>query len=64
MSRKDDETIIDLRQLMIVLKNNVVSIITWMILGLVVALGSVFFLIEPKYSSSIDILVNQKANNA
>ena len=44
MSRKDDETIIDLRQLMIVLKNNVVSIITWMILGLVVALGSVFFL--------------------
>ena len=64
MSRKDDETIIDLRQLMIVLKNNVVSIITLMILGLVVALGSVFFLIEPKYSSSIDILVNQKANNA
>lgn len=64
MSRKDDETIIDLRQLMIVLKNNVVPIITWMILGLVVALGSVFFLIEPKYSSSIDILVNQKANNA
>ena len=64
MSRKDDEAIIDLRQLMIVLKNNVVSIITWMILGLVVALGSVFFLIEPKYSSSIDILVNQKANNA
>ena len=64
MSRKDDEAIIDLRQLMIVLKNNVVSIITWMILGLVVALGSVFFLIEPKYNSSIDILVNQKANNA
>lgn len=64
MSRKDDETIIDLRQLMIVLKSNVVTIITWMILGLVVALGSVFFLIEPKYSSSIDILVNQKANNA
>lgn len=63
MSRKDDETIIDLRQLMIVLKSNVVTIITWMILGLVVALGSVFFLIEPKYSSSIDILVNQKANN-
>lgn len=64
MSRKDDETIIDLRQLMIVLKSNVVTIITWMILGLVVALGNVFFLIEPKYSSSIDILVNQKANNA
>ncbi|AIR11257.1 YveK family protein [Ligilactobacillus salivarius] len=64
MNRKDDEAVIDLSRLMVILKNNIVSIITWMILGLIVALGSVFFLIEPKYSSSIDILVNQKANNA
>ena len=63
MNRKDDEAVIDLSRLMVILKNNIVSIITWMILGLIVALGSVFFLIEPKYSSSIDILVNQKANN-
>ncbi|EGM52001.1 lipopolysaccharide chain length determining protein [Ligilactobacillus salivarius GJ-24] len=64
MSRKDDETIIDLRHLIIVLKNNMISIIIWAVLGLIISLGSVFLLVEPKYSSSIDILVNQKANNA
>ena len=63
MSRKDDETIIDLRHLIIVLKNNMISIIIWAVLGLIISLGSVFLLIEPKYSSSIDILVNQKASN-
>ena len=63
MSRKDDETIIDLRHLIIVLKNNMISIIIWAVLGLIISLGSVFLLIEPKYSSSIDILVNQKASD-
>ncbi|MBM6788455.1 YveK family protein [Ligilactobacillus salivarius] len=63
MSRKDDETIIDLRHLIIVLKNNMISIIIWAVLGLIISLGSVFLLVEPKYSSSIDILVNQKASN-
>lgn len=63
MSRKDDETIIDLRHLIIVLKNNMISIIIWAVLGLIVSLGSVFLFVEPKYSSSIDILVNQKASN-
>ena len=64
MNRKEDETIINLRYLMTVLKNNIISIITWIILGLIVSLGCVFLLIEPKYSSSVDILVNQKVNNA
>ena len=63
MSRKDDETIIDSRHLIIVLKNNMISIIIWAVLGLIISLGSVFLLVEPKYSSSIDILVNQKASN-
>ena len=63
MSRKDDEMIIDLRHLIIVLKNNMISIIIWAVLGLIISLGSVFLLVEPKYSSSIDILVNQKASN-
>lgn len=63
MNKKNDEMIIDLNRLMSTLEKNIVSIILWAILGLVVSLGSVFLLIEPKYSSSIDILVNQKASN-
>lgn len=64
MNRKDDEMVIDLRHLIMILKNNIVSIISWAILGAVIALGVVFLFIEPKYSSNVDILVNQKANNA
>ena len=64
MNKKDDEMIIDLSSLMSTLKKNMVSIIVWAILGLVVSLGSVFLFIEPKYSSNVDILVNQKADNA
>lgn len=64
MNKKDDEMIIDLSRLMSTLKKNIVSIIIWAILGLAVSLGSVFLLIEPKYSSNVDILVNQKADNA
>ena len=64
MNKKDDEMIIDLSSLMSTLKKNIVSIIVWAILGLVVSLGSVFLFIEPKYSSNVDILVNQKADNA
>lgn len=63
MNRKDDDMIIDLGHLMGILKKNIVAIIIWAILGLVVSLGSVFLFIEPKYSSNVDILVNQKADN-
>lgn len=64
MNRKDDDMIIDLGHLMGILKKNIVAIIIWAILGLVVSLGSVFLFIEPKYSSNVDILVNQKADDA
>lgn len=63
MSRKDDEMIINIGHLINILKNNVVPIITWSMLGLVVSMGIVFLFIEPRYSSNVDILVNQKANN-
>lgn len=64
MNKKDDEMIIDVGRLIGTLKKNIVSVIIWTVLGLIISLGCVFLFIEPKYNSSIDILVNQKANNA
>ncbi|MGK4015674.1 YveK family protein [Ligilactobacillus salivarius] len=63
MNKKDDEMIIDVGRLIGTLKKNIVSVIIWTVLGLIISLGCVFLFIEPKYSSSIDILVNQKASN-
>lgn len=64
MNKKDDEMIIDVGRLIGTLKKNIVSIIIWTVLGLIISLGCVFLFIEPRYSSSVDILVNQKVNNA
>ena len=64
MNKKDDEMIIDVGRLIGTLKKNIVSVIIWTVLGLIISLGCVFLFIEPRYSSSVDILVNQKVNNA
>lgn len=64
MTKKDETTLLDIGYVLLILKKNIISIFIWAIVGLVASLGIVFFFIEPKYSSSIDILVNQKANNA
>lgn len=64
MDKKDDTTIIDVGYLLFILRQNIMSILICATLGLAVALGCVFLFIEPKYSSSVDILVNQKVNNA
>ena len=63
MNKKDDEMIIDVGRLIGTLKKNIVSVIIWTVLGLIISLGCVFLFIEPRYSSSVDILVNQKVNN-
>lgn len=64
MNKKDDMMVVDLEHLMAVLKNNIIFIVIWTVLGLIVSLGMVFLFVEPKYSSSVDILVNQKTNSA
>ncbi|WP_200801398.1 Wzz/FepE/Etk N-terminal domain-containing protein, partial [Clostridioides difficile] len=56
------EKIIDLEYIFKIIKENSVRIFLWMFIGgFVSAVISIFF-ITPKYSSSIDILVNQDRN--
>ena len=57
------ETVIDLSSLLMALKKSWVSIIVWGIVGLLASLVVSFVIMTPKYSSTIDILVNQKADN-
>lgn len=65
MNRKKDRPVtIDIGDVLQVVRNNVFFIVIWGIVGLIISLITVFMLIEPKYSSSVDILVNQKVNNA
>ncbi len=59
----NNETVIDLRQLFVLLKKNYLRIILWGILGAIVAVVVSFIFMTPKYSASIDLLVNQKASN-
>ena len=63
MNKKDETTILDIGYVLLILKKNIISIFIWVIFGLIVSMGIVFLFIEPKYSSNVDILVNQKANN-
>ncbi|KRL85236.1 YveK family protein [Ligilactobacillus equi] len=57
------ETVIDLSQIIKALKDDLAKIIAWAVAGLLVAIVVVTFFITPKYSATIDLLVNQKADN-
>ncbi|MDC7953526.1 YveK family protein [Liquorilactobacillus mali] len=59
----NNETVIDLRRLFVLLKKNYLGIILWGIVGAIVAFIVSFIFMTPQYSASIDLLVNQKADN-
>ncbi|MDN7145074.1 Wzz/FepE/Etk N-terminal domain-containing protein [Liquorilactobacillus mali] len=59
----NNETVIDLRRLFVLLKKNYLGIILWGIIGAIVAFIVSFIFMTPQYSASIDLLVNQKADN-
>lgn len=59
----NNETVIDLRQLFVLLKKNYLGIILWGVFGVIIALLVSFIFMTPQYSSSIDLLVNQKVDN-
>ncbi|CDK35858.1 YveK family protein [Ligilactobacillus salivarius] len=64
MDKKDEMLVVDIGNILQAMRKNVIFILCWGILGLIISLITVFFFVEPKYNSSIDILVNQKENNA
>lgn len=63
MVKENEETVIDLGRLLLTLKKNLFSIIAWAVVGLIISLVVLFVFIEPKYSATTDILVNQKNDN-
>lgn len=64
MDKKDEMLVVDMGNILQAMRKNVIFILCWGILGLIISLITVFLFVEPKYNSSIDILVNQKENNA
>lgn len=63
MVKENEETVIDLGRLLLTLKKNLFSIVAWAVVGLIISLVVLFIFIEPKYSATTDILVNQKNDN-
>lgn len=60
----NNETVIDLRQLVSLIWENIWGIIAWGVIGILIALGISFIFMTPKYSATIDLLVNQKVDNS
>src|SRR5699024_2401720 len=63
MDRKLGNTEFNINMVLTIIKKNLFSILFWIVLGGIVSSILTFSFITPKYSSDIDILVNQKANN-
>ena len=63
MDRKLGNTEFNINMVLTIIKKNLFSILFWIVLGGIVSSVLTFSFITPKYSSNIDILVNQKSNN-
>lgn len=50
----------NLRKILEIFKNHFIEIVTWGIAGLIISIIISVFFISPKYSATIDLLVNQK----
>lgn len=58
-----NESMIDISRFFEVIKKNLIGIIACGLAGVIVSLIVSFFMITPKYDSTVDILVNQKSSN-
>lgn len=54
---------IDLSKLILIFKKNILSLALWAFAGLIISIIVSIFLMTPQYSSTVDLLVNQKADN-
>ncbi|KRL02606.1 Exopolysaccharide chain length regulator [Liquorilactobacillus capillatus DSM 19910] len=63
MEKNNTETVIDIQQLWELLRKNILSILVWGLVGGIVAFFISFVFMAPKYSATIDLLVNQKVDN-
>ncbi|WP_089135735.1 YveK family protein [Ligilactobacillus murinus] len=59
-----NESMIDISRFFEIIKRNIIGIIVCGIIGIVISLIVSFFMITPKYESTVDILVNQKSGNS
>lgn len=57
------ENFISFTQYLNIFKKHMAMIITWMCIGIVVAVVVTFGFMTPKYKSTIDLLVNQRTND-
>lgn len=62
-TREKSVTTIDLTRIFHAFKVYYKGIIGWSVIGLIVTLAIATFFVTPKYSSTVDLLVNQKADN-
>ena len=54
---------LNLNKILRLIKENMISIVLWMGIGIFAALIAIFFIVTPKYSATTDLLVNQKSDN-
>lgn len=59
-----NESMIDISRFFEIIKRNIIGIIICGVIGIVISLIVSFFMITPKYESTVDILVNQKSGNS
>jgi len=60
---KKTDNFVSLPQYMGILKKHIIAIITCMCLGIVISAVVTFIFMTPKYSSTVDLLVNQKTSD-
>ncbi|MEY8735973.1 YveK family protein [Lactobacillus sp. AN1001] len=61
--QQQKSNVIDINTIIITLKKNFKLMLVWTFIGLLVSIVISVVLMTPKYSSTVDLLVNQKNNN-